>query len=120
MILLDFWASMVGLRVRVALAEKKIEYEYIEEDSASNVPSPLLMKMNPIHKKIPVLIHNGRPVCDSLVALEYIDEVWKDDKARLLPSDPYERANARFWVDYIDKVRELSHVKVNENRILPL
>ncbi|PHT69659.1 putative glutathione S-transferase [Capsicum annuum] len=105
-ILLDFWASMVGLRVRVALAEKKIEYEYIEEDSASNVPSHLLMKMNPIHKKIPVLIHNGRPVCDSLVALEYIDEVWKDDKARLLPSDPYERANARFWVDYIDKLYE--------------
>ncbi|KAK4364012.1 hypothetical protein RND71_015370 [Anisodus tanguticus] len=104
-ILLDFWASMLGLRVRVALAEKEIKYEYKEEDSASNIKSPLLLKMNPIHKKVPVLIHNGKPVCDSLVAVEYIDEVWKD-KAPLLPYDPYERAQARFWADYIDKLYE--------------
>ncbi|CAN4117627.1 unnamed protein product [Withania somnifera] len=105
-ILLDFSTSMVGLRVKLALAEKEIEYEYREEDSPiSNTKSPLLLKMNPVHKKVPVLIHNGKPVCESLVILEYVDEVWKD-KALLLPSDPYERAQARFWADYIDKLYE--------------
>ncbi|KAL9437900.1 hypothetical protein AB3S75_023716 [Citrus x aurantiifolia] len=99
-VLLDFWPSMFGIRVRIALAEKGVKYEYKEEDLKNK--SPLLLQMNPVHKKIPVLIHNGRPVCESSIIVEYIDEVWKD-KAPLLPSDPYQRAQARFWVDFIDK-----------------
>ncbi|XP_008226270.1 PREDICTED: probable glutathione S-transferase parC isoform X1 [Prunus mume] len=100
-VLLDFWPSMFGMRVRVALAEKGVKYEYREEDLLNN-KSPLLLQMNPVHKKIPVLIHNGKPVCESANIVQYIDEAWKD-KAPLLPSDPYQRAQARFWVDYIDK-----------------
>ncbi|KAM7498508.1 hypothetical protein LguiA_022922 [Lonicera macranthoides] len=99
-VLLDSYPSMFGMRVRIALAEKGIEYEYKEEDLSNK--SPLLLKMNPVHKKIPVLIHNGRPVCESLVEVQYIDEVWKD-KSPLLPSHPYQRAQARFWADYVDK-----------------
>ncbi|XP_051152056.1 probable glutathione S-transferase [Andrographis paniculata] len=99
-ILLDVYVSMFGMRVRVALAEKGVQYEYREENLADR--SPLLLQMNPIYKKIPVLIHNGNPVCESLVIVQYIDEVWKGDSP-LLPSDPYQRARARFWVDFIDK-----------------
>ncbi|KAK4420467.1 putative glutathione S-transferase parC [Sesamum alatum] len=99
-VLLDAYVSMFGMRVRLALAEKGVEYEYREEDLANK--SPLLLQMNPVHKKIPVLIHNGKPVCESLVIVQYIDEVWKD-KSPLLPSEPYQRAQARFWADYIDK-----------------
>ncbi|KAM3395878.1 putative glutathione S-transferase parC [Capsicum galapagoense] len=101
-ILLDFWASMFGMRLRIALAEKEVNYEYKEEEGLLNIKSPLLLQMNPIHKKVPVLIHNGKPICESIIGVEYIDEVWKD-KGPLLPSDPYERAQARFWADYIDK-----------------
>ena len=99
-VLLDMWASMFGLRVRIALAEKGIKYEYKEQDLFNK--SPLLLQMNPIHKKIPVLIHNGKPISESLIILEYIDEVWKH-KSPLLPSDPYQRAQARFWADFVDK-----------------
>ncbi|KAL7249786.1 hypothetical protein ACSBR1_011878 [Camellia fascicularis] len=99
-VLLDLWASMFGMRVRIALAEKGIEYEYKEEDLWNK--SSLLLEMNPVHKKIPVLIHNGKSVCESLIAVEYIDEVW-NEKAPLLPSDPYQKAQARFWADYVDK-----------------
>ncbi|KAK2368584.1 putative glutathione S-transferase [Trifolium repens] len=58
--------------------------------------------MNPVHKKIPVLIHNGKPIAESLIAVQYIDEVW-NDKSSLLPSDPYQRSQARLWADYVDK-----------------
>ena len=90
------------MRVQIALEEKGIKYEYREEDLMTH-KSPLLLQMNPIHKKIPVLIHNGKPICESLIAVEYIDEVWNDKSPPLLPSDPYQRAQARFWADYVDK-----------------
>ncbi|XP_057461920.1 probable glutathione S-transferase parA [Actinidia eriantha] len=99
-ILLDFWPSPFGMRARIALAEKGIEYEYKEENLSDK--SPLLLKMNLVKKQIPVLIHNGKPVCESLIIVRYIDEVWKH-KSPLLPSDAYQRAHAMFWADYVDK-----------------
>ncbi|KAI5332785.1 hypothetical protein L3X38_022914 [Prunus dulcis] len=100
-VLLNYWASPYGMRVRIALAEKGIQYESREEDYLTN-KSSLLLQMNPVHKKIPVLIHNGKPVSESLIAVQYIDQVWKD-RAPLLPSDPYLRAQAMFWADFVDK-----------------
>ncbi|EHA8590483.1 glutathione S-transferase U22-like [Cocos nucifera] len=99
-VLLDFWVSMFGQRCRIALAEKGVEYEYREENVVDH-KSPLLLEMNPIHKKIPVLIHDGKPVCESLIIVQYIDEVWTNNP--LLPSDPFELAKARFWADFVDK-----------------
>nr|MBN8157126.1 glutathione S-transferase N-terminal domain-containing protein [Vibrio vulnificus] len=79
---------------------KNVDYEYVEENMASK--SQLLLQSNPVHKKIPVLIHNGKPVCESLIIVQYIDEVWSSGKS-ILPSDPYDRAVARFWAAYLDE-----------------
>ena len=103
LVLLDFWVSPFGQRCRIALAEKSLPYEYVEEDLLAG-KSDLLLRSNPVHKKIPVLLHDGRPVSESLIILEYLDEAFPDTKP-LLPAagDPYARARARFWADYVDK-----------------
>ncbi|CAL5406074.1 unnamed protein product [Camellia sinensis] len=100
LIVLDLWISPFAARVRIALAEKGIDYESRKEDLSNK--SPLLLKMNPVGKQIPVLIHKGKPVCESLIIVQYIDELW-NHKSPLLPSDPHQRSNARFWADYVDK-----------------
>jgi glutathione S-transferase len=99
-VLLDLKLSPFAARVRIALEEKGIEYKSKVEDLSNK--SSTLLKMNPVHQQIPVLIHNGRPICESMIIVQYIDEVWSH-KPSLLPSDPYRRAHARFWADYIDK-----------------
>lgn len=98
--LLGAWPSPFVLRARVALNIKSVDYEFLEETFAPK--SQLLLESNPVHKKIPVLIHNGKPICESLIIVEYIDEVWSSGPT-LIPSDPYDRAIARFWAAYVDE-----------------
>eukprot|EP01018_Ginkgo_biloba_P030710 Gb_36788 [translate_table: standard] len=98
---LNAWPSPFGARVLIGLEEKGVKYEYQEENLGNK--SQLLLEMNPIHKKIPVLIHNGKPVAESLIILNYIDEAWPSSDASFLPSKPYDRAIARFWADFVDK-----------------
>ncbi|KAJ1296519.1 hypothetical protein BS78_01G307400 [Paspalum vaginatum] len=96
------WASHYAIRVYVALKLKGVEYESLQEVVGNK--SELLLKSNPVHKKIPVLLHHGKPIAESMIILQYIDEVWAsdDDGPAILPADPYERAVQRFWAQYVD------------------
>uniref|UniRef100_A0A0E0R1M9 glutathione transferase n=1 Tax=Oryza rufipogon TaxID=4529 RepID=A0A0E0R1M9_ORYRU len=102
--LLGMWASPFALRAKLALSFKGLSYDYVEEDLKNK--SELLLSSNPVHKKVPVLIHNGKPICESQVIVQYIDEVFPDAGVTLLPADPHDRAVARFWASYIDEKTE--------------
>ncbi|KAK8945172.1 Glutathione S-transferase U17 [Platanthera zijinensis] len=98
--LIGSWASPFVARARIALNLKGIEFEFLQEVLGKK--SDLLLKSNPVHKKIPVLIHAGKPICESLIIVEYIDEVWSAYGPPILPTDSYERAITHFWAAYID------------------
>jgi glutathione S-transferase len=100
LVLLNSSLSPFGQRCSIALAEKGLPNEYVEEDLAAK--SDLLLRSNPIYKQIHVLLHDGRTIIESLIILQYLDEAFPDTRP-LLPVDPDERANARFWADYVDK-----------------
>ena len=82
-------------RVRIALAEKRIDHETVQVDLA-NRPDWLL-ELNPPNGRVPVL--DGLP--ESEVIMEYLEEAHPG--MPLLPGDLHERARARFLVNRFDE-----------------
>lgn len=109
--LLGLWVSPFVRRVEWALKLKGVScYDYIEEDIINK--SFLLLQLNPVHKSVPVMVHNGRVISESLLILEYIDETW--EHTPLFPSDPYQRAMVRFWANFADQtLLELAWMAMN-------
>ena len=89
-------------RVWLALEEKQIPYQYIEVNPYNKPQS--LLSLNP-RGLVPTLSvptsEGSRPLYESNVVLEYLEEAYPDRSPRLLPEDPYERARARIWVDSV-------------------
>jgi len=84
-------------RVRLALAEKRVEYETVEVD-LSDRPQWLL-ELNAPNGRVPVL-DDGFTLPESEVIMAYLDERYPERP--LLPSDPVERAHARLLVHRFD------------------
>ena len=86
-------ASPFCRKVRIVLAEKRIDFEFIV-DSPSN-PASRVAQFNPLGK-IPVLVlDDGGTLFDSRVIADYLDAA--SPVSRLIPEDPRERLRVKRW-----------------------
>jgi glutathione S-transferase len=80
-------------RSRVVLEEKRLPYELTLID-LKHKPDWFLA-ISPMGK-VPVLVVDGKPVFESLVINELLEELYPEP--RLLPAEPFARAEARAWI----------------------
>lgn len=99
--------STCSQKVRICLAELNLTWEGRNIDLATGEHlTPDFLKINP-NGVVPALMHDGRPVIESTVICEYLDEVFPD-KPQLTPEDPIDRAAMRAWLRYIDEVPSMA------------
>jgi len=59
-----------------------------------------LMKLNP-RGLVPTLQYRDKPLFESTVVLQFLEEAYPDHKPHILPEDPYDRARTRIWADFM-------------------
>ncbi len=93
--LYHFWDSPCCFKVRIVLAEKKIEWKsrLIASVQFDHFQSDY-QALNP-HSIVPTLIHDERVLLQSGVIAEYLDEMFPDNG--LKPDNPADRATMRQW-----------------------
>jgi glutathione S-transferase len=96
--------STCSQKVRLCLAEKGLEWTShpIELFRGEHL-TPAYLALNP-NGVVPTLVHEGRPVIDSSVICEYLEEIAPDQATTLMPRDVYGRAKVRAWLRYIEEV----------------
>jgi len=100
--LIGSYTSPFVRKVRVVLAEKKIEAEF--EIESPWTPDSRVPEANPLGK-IPVLIlDDGTPLFDSRVIVEYLDNVTPNNK--LMPAPNRERMEVKRWEALADGLLE--------------
>lgn len=89
------YLNSAGERVRIALALKDLDYEYI---SVGDIGWEAYEKINP-QRLMPTLKIGDQIIPQSTAILEYLEETYPDPP--LLPRDPVMRAQARGFAQHI-------------------
>ena len=100
--LYNFSQSTCSLKVRICLEEKGLVW--VDRRLVSKNHDHLAdwyLKLNP-NGVVPTLLHNGQPVYESSVILQYLDQIHPETS--LIPSHAYAQAKMRAWLAFVDAV----------------
>jgi glutathione S-transferase len=87
-------------KVRIAMAEKKLDYELVLENVWA--PETTIQQSNPIGKVPCLVMEEGGAMFDSRVIVEYLDTL--SPVGKLIPSNGRERAEVKCWEALADGV----------------
>jgi maleylacetoacetate isomerase len=90
-ILYSYFRSSASYRVRIALGLKGIEYEYRPVHLLNNGGEQRHKQYSQLNPsgQVPTLIHNGKPLGQSMAIITYLDQIRPEPQ--LFPLDPYLR-----------------------------
>lgn len=91
-------ASPYARKVRVVMAEKKLDYNYVIEDVWA--PDSAITESNPLGKVPCLIMEGGEAVFDSRVIVEYLDTL--SPVGKLIPAQGRERAEVKTWESLAD------------------
>ena len=80
-------------KVRVVLAEKKMEYEFVVD--LPRIPGSAVPAINPLGRIPTLVLDDDTPLFDSRVIVEHIDAITPNNK--LLPAPNRERTEVKRW-----------------------
>lgn len=86
-------ASPYARKVRVVMAEKKLDYQYVIEDVWAL--DSIITESNPLGKVPCLVMEGGEAVFDSRVIVEYLDTL--SPVGKLIPPLGRERAEVKTW-----------------------
>jgi len=86
-------------KVRIVMAEKKLDYQFVSEDVWG---SDAILAFNPLGKVPCLVMEGGEAVFDSRVIVEYLDA--RSPLARLIPEPNRERTEVRTWEALADGI----------------
>lgn len=102
------WFCPFVQRAWIVMCEKNISHQYIEINPYQKDPEFLALNPRGLVPTLAVPVGDDgkelRPLYESLVICEYLDEAYTDEAANgqpLLPGDAYQRARCRLWIDHI-------------------
>jgi glutathione S-transferase len=96
--LYHYWDSFCSFKVRLCLEEKALPWtgRHIDLMRFENL-APEYLSVNE-HGVVPTLMHDGKTILESSIINEYLDDAFPH--VPLIPRDPYERAQMRWWVKH--------------------
>jgi len=95
-------ASPYVRKVRVVLAEKRLDYQFVIEDVWS--PDTTIASSNPLGKVPCLIMEGGEAMFDSRVIVEYLDTL--SPVGKLIPQQSRERAEVKTWEALADGVMD--------------
>lgn len=93
--------SVCSVKVRLALAEKGLDWESHYFSLVRREHQTEAYKAINPNLKVPALVDDGVPVVESTVINEYLDDRFPEQPLR--PADPHERARMRLWTKQLDE-----------------
>ena len=100
LILYDGTTSVCAIKVRLALAEKGLEFKSRNVDLRKGEQfADGYLKLNP-NAVVPTLVDNDEVILESSIIMQYLEDLAPEKP--LLPKTPLNRAKMRLWLTRVD------------------